>query len=199
LYPLEIAHRSLTARCPLSANSGHRRVHSVTSSAAPSSQPGDVVPSAFAALRLITWRDVRLGKSRGWSLFSAGKRHREPHCISRKPYAWPLSDIRQYCRRDSRRRPGKNALHRHHTRARHCSPMQRILREVFLVSFGSIRERRLCPILTGRRPLRRRCTAFSIPCHKPQPFCVVSDCLALEQHCSGRQKSGWQQREATPE
>jgi FAD/FMN-containing dehydrogenase len=72
-------------------------------------------------------------------------------------------------------------------------------REVFFVSFGSTRERCLCPDLTGRRPLRRRRTAFLILCHKPQPFCVVSDCLAPEHHCSGRQKSGWQQREATPE
>ena len=133
------------------------------------------------------------------AFISAGKRHREPHCIARKPSAWPLSGIRQYYRRHPRRRPGKDALHRHRTCAQHCSPMQRILREVYFASFGSTRERCLCPDLTGRRPLRRRRTAFLILCHKPQPFCVVSDCPALEQHCNGRQKSGWQQREAKPE
>jgi hypothetical protein len=39
---------------PLSANSGHTAIHSITSSALASSVGGTVRPSAFAVLRLIT-------------------------------------------------------------------------------------------------------------------------------------------------
>src|SRR5262249_52480453 len=68
----------------------------------------------------------------------AGKPHREPHCIARKPNAWRLSGIREYCL-GPRRRLGNAALRLYHTCAQHCSPMQRILRKVFLGSFGGTR------------------------------------------------------------
>ena len=43
-----------TSRCPLSANSGHRRTYSITSSARPISVLGMLRPSALAVLRLRT-------------------------------------------------------------------------------------------------------------------------------------------------
>src|SRR5262249_50791655 len=68
----------------------------------------------------------------------AGKPHREPHCIARKPNAWRLSGIREYFL-GLRRRLGNAALRLYHTCAQHCSPMQRILQKVFLGSFGGTR------------------------------------------------------------
>ena len=45
---------SATRRCPLCANSGHRRTYSITSSARAISVGGTLRPSALAVLRLIT-------------------------------------------------------------------------------------------------------------------------------------------------
>src|SRR5215470_13867320 len=45
---------ALRIGCPLSANSGHRQLHWMTSSARATSEGGTVRPSALAVLRLMT-------------------------------------------------------------------------------------------------------------------------------------------------
>jgi hypothetical protein len=117
---------------------------------------------------------------------SAGKLHREPHCIVRKPRLSRLSDIQECCP-DPRRRFGKIAQHLYHTCAQHGAPMRHILRKP--EPFGDIRA---CCLLA----LARRCTVFVVLCRMlPQ----LRSWLSLAQHCSERQKLGWQQREATLE
>src|SRR5215467_13997669 len=54
------------SRCPLWANSGHRAIHSITSSARASSVGGTVSPSAWAVLRLMI-NSNRVGCSTGRS------------------------------------------------------------------------------------------------------------------------------------
>ena len=50
----ESGHVQCNSACPLSANSGHSVIHSITSSAEISMPGGMVMPSALAVLRLMT-------------------------------------------------------------------------------------------------------------------------------------------------
>jgi hypothetical protein len=120
----ESGHVRCKQECPLRARSGHGGVPSGVREApsfpAPAEQSGQLV---IAQLLFFT---------------GAEKPHREPHCIARKPSAWRLSGIREYCL-DPRRRLDNAAPRLCHTCAQHCSPTRRILRKVFLGSFGGTR------------------------------------------------------------
>ena len=68
-------HVQRTSRCPLSANSGHRAIHSITSSARPISALGTLRPSVLAVLRFMisstlvaccTGRSAGLSPLRTW-------------------------------------------------------------------------------------------------------------------------------------
>ena len=115
-------------------------------------------------------------------------RHQAPHCIARKPHAWPLSDSQEYCP-DPRRRSGKDALRPCHTDARRCAPMRRTLAGVFPAPFGDTRA--CCSLAPAHY-----CIVFSFLGRKlTLPPCLF--CLALEQRCSwkrslGRQSPRWQ-------
>ena len=117
-------------------------------------------------------------------LISAGKPHRGPLCIARKPHVWRFSGIREYCF-GPLRRLGNTALHLCHSCAQHCWRVQRILGEVFLGSFAGTRAYCLLALACRR-------SVFEVLCRNQLP-CLFSP----EQHQTGRQKLRRQQREAT--
>ena len=98
---------------------------------------------------------------------SAGKPHRELHCIAGKLPPWRLSDIQECCS-DRRTRLGKTALRLYHTCAQCCAPLQHISRKALL--FGGTRA---CCL----RPLAHGCIVFEVLRRK-----LPRACFSLEQH-----------------
>ena len=142
---------SATWRCPLSANSGHSAIHSITSSARPISVLGTLRPSALAALRLMrnsTFVPCWTGSS---PAFSSLKSFRRIH---------PQDDSLQRCCRhnSSDRRPRRTRGFRRSLAPRGGQPM----RQLFLVGD----EKTSCyrspvrPHASGPRSRRRHQTQF---------------------------------------